>query len=129
MSNFTELIPRLPVSNLNKSIEFYRHHFDFRVEVLWPDDHPSFAIIQRDQTQIGFTVVSDTESNPIGYAELYIQVTDSKSLYETLKNSLDIEWGPEIYSYGRREFAVRDPDGYLIIFTEPMDEPPTTEEP
>jgi hypothetical protein len=40
-----------------------------------------------------------------------------------------IEWGPEVYSYGRREFAVRDPDGYLVIFTEPTDEAPTTTEP
>jgi hypothetical protein len=36
---------------------------------------------------------------------------------------------PEIYSSGRREFAIRDPDRYLIIFTEPTDEPTTTREP
>jgi catechol 2,3-dioxygenase-like lactoylglutathione lyase family enzyme len=129
MPKFTELIPRLPVSNLNETLEFYCHHFGFSIEVLWPDDQPSFAIIQCDQTHIGFTEVSDAESNSIGYAELYIQVTDSNSLYETLKNNLNIEWGPEIYSYGHREFAVRDPNDYLIIFTEPVDESPTIEEP
>jgi hypothetical protein len=34
-----------------------------------------------------------------------------------------------VYSYGRREFAIRDPDRYVIIFTEPTDDPPTTSEP
>jgi hypothetical protein len=28
-----------------------------------------------------------------------------------------------------RTIAIRDPDGYLIIFTEPTDAPPTTSEP
>jgi hypothetical protein len=31
---------------------------------------------------------------------------------------------PEVYHNGCREFAIRDPDGYLIIFTEETDDPP-----
>jgi hypothetical protein len=42
---------------------------------------------------------------------------------------LPIEWDPEVYSYRRREFAVRDPNGYLLIFTETTNDPPTTDEP
>jgi hypothetical protein len=30
-----------------------------------------------------------------------------------------------VYQYGRREFAIRDPNGYMIIFTEQTDDPPT----
>lgn len=65
----------------------------------------------------------------IGYAELYIEVTDSQMLHDSVKTRLPIEWGPEVYSYRRREFAVRDPDGYLLIFTETTNDPPTTDEP
>lgn len=39
------------------------------------------------------------------------------------------EWGPEAYSYGRLEFALRDPDGTLVIFSEATDDPPTTTKP
>ena len=39
--------------------------------------------------------------------------------------ALPIEWGPEVYWYGRREFAIRDPSGYLIIFSEATTDPPT----
>jgi hypothetical protein len=43
-------------------------------------------------------------------------------MHADLAGVVPIEWGPEVYFYGRREFAVRDPDGYLLIFTEPTDE-------
>lgn len=129
MTRFTSITPRLPVRDLSRTLEFYRTHFNFKAEVLWPKEEPSFAIIQRDQTRIGFTELEEGDSRAIGHSELYIQVTDLNSLYQNIKDSLTVEWGPEIYSYGRWEFALRDPDSYLIIFTEPVDEPPTTMEP
>ena len=38
------------------------------------------------------------------------------------------EWGSEVYFHVRREFAFRDPDGYLIICTNNKltDDPPTS---
>ena len=42
-----------------------------------------------------------------------------------LKNK--VEWGPEVYAYGRREFAVRDPTGAMLIFSEETDDPATCE--
>ena len=30
------------------------------------------------------------------------------------------EWGPEDMSYGMREFAIKDPDGYLLSFGQPL---------
>ncbi len=65
----------------------------------------------------------------IGYAELYLHVTDSLALHRAIEGKVTVEWGPEIYSCGRREFAFRDPDGYLVIVTEPTGESPTTTEP
>ena len=46
-------------------------------------------------------------------------------MHRALSGHLPIEWGPEVYWYGRREFAVRDPDGYLLIFSERTSDPPT----
>lgn len=38
---------------------------------------------------------------------------------------MELLWGPEVYHYGRREFSIRDPNGYELIFSEPTDDPPT----
>ena len=85
-------------------------------------------IMTRDNTSVGFYEPNEHQGPP-GYAELYIEVTSATALYDRLCPRTTIEWGPEAYSYGRREFALRDPEGYLIIFTEPTDDQPTTHEP
>lgn len=126
---FEELIPRLPVADLARTITFYRDVLGFRSAVLWPDEAPTFAILERDAASVGFFVPDASRPGKIGGAELYIRVPDAGSLHADLKGKCAIEWGPEVYSYGCREFALRDPDGYLIIFSEPTDDPPTTIEP
>ena len=50
------------------------------------------------------------------------------SLHRELASKVPIEWGPEVYFYGRREFAVRDPDGNLIAFSAETSDPPTCRE-
>jgi catechol 2,3-dioxygenase-like lactoylglutathione lyase family enzyme len=129
MPTFSHVIPRLPIVSLARTLDFYTRALGFEVNVSWPENAPTFAIVRRDTTSVGFFEPSEHQPGPIGYAELYIEVTGVSALHVSLARSLPIEWGPEVYSYGRREFAVRDPDNHLIIFTEETGDPPTTAEP
>ena len=129
MPVLAHLTPRLPVGDLSRTVAFYRELLAFEVDVSWPHGRPTFVILRRDKTTIGFFEPSEHQPGPIGYAELYLEVVDARGLHDALKPRMAIEWGPEIYSYGRLEFAIRDPDGYLIIFTEPAAASPTTREP
>jgi catechol 2,3-dioxygenase-like lactoylglutathione lyase family enzyme len=129
MPTFLQVTPRLPVNSLRRTIAFYTEHLGFDIDVAWPDRQPTFAILRRDTTSVGFFEPTEQQRGPVGYVELYVEVADSDALHAFLKPRVPVEWGPEIYSYGRREFAIRDPDRYLIVFTEPTDEPPTTSEP
>lgn len=129
MTTFTGVTPRLPVRDLRQTIAFYVDRLGFVVELLWPDPHPTFAILQRDAMSLGFFEPTEHQPGPIGYAELYVEVTGCLELSQTLGERMTIEWGPEVYAYGRREFAVRDPNGYLVIFTEPTTDAATTTEP
>lgn len=129
MNQFADIAPRLPVVDLQRAIAFYEGSLGFRVEVIWPDSAPKFVLLKRDDVTVGLFEPMEGQPNSIGYAELYIEVRDALALHNELSKHLAIEWGPEVYSYGRREFAVRDPDSYLVIFTQPTDEPATTDEP
>ena len=129
MPTFAEITPRLPVRDLQRTVAFYIGCLSFAPDVVWPEINPTFAILRRDSTSLGFFEPSEHQAGPIGYAELYIHVTDSLAVYESVRGKAAVEWGPEIYSHGRREFAFRDPDGYLVIITEPTEEAPTTSEP
>jgi hypothetical protein len=48
----------------------------------------------------------------------------ASQLAEALSRDGRLEWGPEVYWYGR-EFAILDPEGYMVIFSEETDDPPT----
>ena len=129
MLRFRQITPRFLVTNLGRTIEFYQQFLGFTVDVAWPDEQPTFAILVRDDVSIGvFEPDEHRPAQPSGGGEYYIEVEDVPALYATLKDQVPIEWGPEVYFYGRREFAILDPDRYMLIFTEPTDDPPTCPE-
>lgn len=39
------------------------------------------------------------------------------------RGRVEILWGPEVYHYGMREFAIKDDNGYTLSFGEPTDDP------
>jgi catechol 2,3-dioxygenase-like lactoylglutathione lyase family enzyme len=128
-SRLTGVTPRLPVADLARTVAFYTRVLGFQISVLWPDDQPTFAILDRDAVSLGFfTPDAHRGQVTIGTADLYLGTEDVLALHAAIKDVAKVEWGPEVYFYGRREFAVRDPDGYLLIFTEPTDEPATCAE-
>lgn len=129
MPQFLQVTPRLLVRDVPATVAFYTKMLGFDLEVAWPETRPTFVILRRDAAALGFFERTNEASDSVGDAELYLRVTDATALHADLKERVRIEWGPDVYSYGCREFALRDPDGYLVIFTEPTDDPPTTNEP
>ena len=127
-SRLTGVTPRLPVADLGRTIAFYTRRLGFELSVVWPEAHPTFAILERDAVSLGFFTPDALRGHvTIGTADLYLGTDDVRALHAALQGEVSIEWGPEVFFYGRREFAVRDPDGYLLIFTEPTDDPATCE--
>lgn len=124
MSSFavTAVVPRLPTRDVVAAADFYVQHFGFRVGSVWPDGKPTFVILERDGVSLQFTV---TEQPLNSDTTICLDVPDALAVHQALKNKLPVEWGPEVYSYGRREFAVRDCNGYLVIFSEETSDPPT----
>jgi uncharacterized glyoxalase superfamily protein PhnB len=55
---------------------------------------------------------------PHATATQYIYVNDLDALWIAIKDRVTAEWGPEEMPYGMMEFAIRDPDGYLLSFGE-----------
>lgn len=129
MPQFHVITPRVLVADLTRTMQFYATHLGFQVDVAWPQDKPTFCILQRDRVSIGFFEPdAHHTSKGNGGCEFYIEVEDAAGLHAALAGKVSIAWGPEVYSYGRREFAIIDPDGYMLIFTEPTDDPPTCSE-
>lgn len=121
--------PRLLSGDLERTVNFYTQILGFRTCVLWPADRPTFAILERDGRSVQFSTAdaSGGERPQAGYT-LCLDVDDVRTVHALISPRVPVEWGPEVYHYGRREFGVRDPDGHWVIFTELTDDPPTCKE-
>ena len=124
MPRLKSVSPRLPVADLRASIRFYSEVLGFAQRSVWPEHAPTFALLERDGVGVQLSAVE----SPDGLQEkatLSFDVDDATGLHAKLAGIAQIEWGPEVYWYGRREFAVRDPSGNLLIFSETTDDPVT----
>jgi uncharacterized glyoxalase superfamily protein PhnB len=120
---------RLHVVDLPRTMAFYTGVLDFEVDAVFPDDNPVFAILQRDGVGLQLGGIGGTRAaeHP-STCTLWLDVEDVNAWHETLAARGPIEWGPEVYFYGRREFAVRDPEGNLVVLSEETDDPVTIRE-
>ncbi|MGH7469153.1 MAG: VOC family protein [Longimicrobiales bacterium] len=129
MIRYTGVVPRLPVQDLNRTIRFYADLLGFQCTLLWPDHLPTFAILDRDEVSLQFYLAGSQPGTQSGHGILSFDVNDARGVHATLVDRVAIEWGPDVYTYGRREFAILDPDGYMVIFSEQTGDAPTVDEP
>jgi catechol 2,3-dioxygenase-like lactoylglutathione lyase family enzyme len=128
MKSLLKVTPRLPVQNLRETIAFYANSLGFSLAKTWPDESPTFAMLERDDVGLQFHLLEGEQNGTVGNATLSIDVRDALAVFDSLGERVPIEWGPEVYWYGRREFAIRDPNGYLIIISQVTDDAPTCKE-
>lgn len=125
MTRFLRVSPRLPAADLRRTIDFYTRVLDFYAGDPWPAETPTFVIVARDEITVQF-FLSNVDPPPADARPvLSFDVDDARAIHATLLGKVNIEWGPEVYWYGRREFAILDPDGTMLIFSEPTSDPPT----
>ena len=60
-----------------------------------------------------------TAAMPALSGTIYVHVDSFDDVVSSLGGQQKFEWGPETMDYGMREFAVRDPNGYLLAFAAP----------
>ena len=115
------IVPSLLVRDLDETLAFYA-----RLGFAPTGRHPehgaaTWAEVRRDGITLQFYTEPPhgTPATPVCSGTLYLHPASVESLAETLRDVVEFAWGPEVMDYGMREFAVRDPNGYLIAFTEP----------
>lgn len=132
---FNKLIPELSVSNLNKSLDFYKK-CGFKIEYDRPEN--KFAFISFYGSQIMIQEISKNDKwtlenlkYPFGNGvNFQIEVKNADKIYNKLKESnypiayeMEENWYRENDKLlGNKEFLVQDPDGYLLRFCEDLGE-------
>jgi len=121
------LTPNLIVSDVARSIGFYRDVLGFSLGPTVPEQAPYvFAIVQSGPVQIFLNAPEPAVAEypafagrPLGGTlTLFIEVERISEVYEDLKTRVEVVMPLERKWYGVTEFAFADPDGYLITFAE-----------
>ena len=122
-----KLTPNLIVSDVQRSIDFYRDVLEFTVSQTVPDHGPFvFAIVTRGGVEVFLNAPEPARAEYPALAErdiggtltLFINVTGIRQAYEQLKDRVTVVMPLEKKWYGPTEFAFTDPDGYVITFAE-----------
>jgi len=66
---------------------------------------------------------NDHLGEPHATGTQYIYVNDVMTLWAAIKDQVATEWGPEEMPYGTLEFAIKDPNGYLLSFGQLLKKP------
>ena len=132
MARITLLRPMLDVHSIDETIAFWRDKLGFTLLGSWGHDpaRPTWCQLERDGVRVMFTK-AETEPHehddgtvhghePALGGALYFDADDVDALHAELSKIVKIEWGPNDYPHGMREFAVLDNNGFMIQFGMPV---------
>ncbi len=132
---FNKIIPELSVTNLEKSLEFYKV-IGFKIEYERLEN--KFVFLSLGEIQFMLQEITDNDKwdvAPLKYPfgngiNFQLEVDNIEKIYNSLKqNDYKIAFEIEENWYrqdnkllGNKEFLVQDPDGYLLRFSEDLGE-------
>ena len=115
--------PIVAVSDLGESIAFYTRCLGFSVEI--GGDGGIYALLRRDTAMIALIKADDqaalTATRNNVSAQLWVPDVDAcwSQVAGQVRTLPDSRWtAPHDRDYGLREFHVKDPDGFLMFFTQ-----------
>ena len=132
---FNKNIPELSVTNLSKSLDFYKTA-GFKIEYERPEN--KFSFISLGEIQFMLQEITDNdkwEVAPLTYPfgngiNFQLEVENLEQIYNNFKNNnykiayeIEENWYRQNDKIlGNKEFLIQDPDGYLLRFSEDLGE-------
>jgi uncharacterized glyoxalase superfamily protein PhnB len=117
----TSVSPVLLVSDLDRSVAYYRDRLGFDCQVY--GEPPNFASVWRDEAIVLLALADQAERIVPNWriadkiSNVYIRVDDADAIYaEVQERGAPIDYTIYDTPWGHREFGVQDPDGYDIAF-------------
>lgn len=116
------IAPVFRVADLSRAIRFYTEQLGFVLDFLYDD---FYASVNRDGCHIHLKCASPTERDQSAFEreehlDALITVASAEKLAAEFSNAgVSFSVPPRTMPYGT-EFYVRDPDGYILGFVEPV---------
>jgi uncharacterized glyoxalase superfamily protein PhnB len=124
-STFKKLTPNLLVANVERSLAFYVDVLGFERGMTVPEQAPFvFASVTSGSVEIFFNDAAAAVKEYGGFAgkpigatgTMFVETDNVDALHDRLTSAAKIVMPLVTQFYGMREFAIEDPDGYVITF-------------
>lgn len=127
MPKLNSVVPTFPVADVDATIRWYETKLGF-TSYPFPETPPYvFAGVCRDQVEIMFQRIEGYQKPDLyhlrsgGVWDAYIRMKGVKEFYQAVKDKIEIKMPLRKQAYGDWEFEVRDPNGYILVFSELID--------
>jgi len=124
MAEFHSVAPVFVVADIGATIRWYEEQLGF-IGNPFPDHEPYvFAIVYRDKIEIMFQRLPGYEKPDLynsrdgGVWDAYFRIEGVKDLFDSVRDEATIVQPLRKQPYGQWEFEVRDPNGYVLVFSE-----------
>ena len=120
--------PVFPVADVGATIRWYETELGFAGDP-FPSHEPFvFGILRRDNVEIMLQLVEGYQKPDLydlrgdgGVWDAYFRITGLRELYERVDDRLELKKPLRRQPYGLSEFEVKDPNGYILVFSELID--------
>jgi uncharacterized glyoxalase superfamily protein PhnB len=119
------IAPNIFVADMKKTIEFYEL-LGFKTTMTVPEGGDFVWVMMNcGEVNMMFQTYASLENNLLdihrtdgGSLLLYIQVSEIKKFFESIKTKVTVLAGLEKTFYGATEFSIKDNNGYVLTFAE-----------
>ena len=124
MPRLSSSAPCFPVADVDDTMRWYEQQLGFEVHP-FPEKAPhAFCILVRDQVEIMLQRIEGYQKPDLykkragGVWDTYIRMRGVNEFYESLRDKVEILRPLQKQPYGDSEFEVKDPNGYVLAFSE-----------
>ncbi|HZS48648.1 MAG TPA: VOC family protein [Blastocatellia bacterium] len=124
MPRLNKAVPTFIVSDVTATTKWYADNLGFTVHPFPKDPPYVFASIIKDDIELMLMLIDDyqkpdlSRQRPSGLWDAYIRMTGVEQFYEELRSKVEIKLPLTRRPYGDMEFEVKDPNGYILVFSE-----------
>ena len=125
---YKSLTPNIMVTDVNATVKWYQDNFNFKLANQEDSlEKPlEWAVVKAGDIQIYFQKIESLvkempilKGKEIGATlTFYIKLDNIQSLYDSVKDKIEIVRDMRETFYGAKEFAVKDINGYILVFSE-----------
>lgn len=124
-----KITPNLMVEDISQTVKFYEDLLGFTLDRSVPDEEPyEWASVKAGEVELMFQArTSLSEDMPLfegmpvgGTLTLFVRMNGIQELYDRLHNKVELVQDLFETFYGMREFSIKDPNGYILTFAEPV---------